>query len=79
MEIRQHLCHMIIVLLVDQMIIEMECKILDRSYKYYLDENATATQIGDVHIGTSVEYRLKLNGLFQTTLFADAGNIWTNI
>ena len=48
------------------------------AYKYYLDENATATQIGDVHIGTSVEYRLKLNSLFQTTLFADAGNIWTN-
>ena len=48
------------------------------AYKYYLDENATATQIGDIHIGSSMEYRLKLNSLFQTTLFVDAGNIWTN-
>lgn len=47
------------------------------SYKYYLDTNRTATQIGDIRIGASFEYRFSLGGMFQGALFSDAGNIWT--
>lgn len=47
------------------------------AYKYYLDTNRTATQIGDIRIGGSVEYRFSLGQLFRGALFADAGNVWT--
>ena len=46
-------------------------------YKYYLDTNRTATQIGDMRIGMSAEYRFKISSLFKGALFLDAGNIWT--
>lgn len=46
-------------------------------YKYYLDTNRTATEIGDVRIGASVEYRFKISGMFHGAVFTDAGNIWT--
>jgi len=46
-------------------------------YKYYLDTNRTATEIGDVRIGASLEYRFKISGIFKGALFTDAGNIWT--
>ncbi len=46
------------------------------SYKYYLDTNRTATQIGDIRLGGSVEYRFSLGGPFRGAVFADAGNIW---
>ena len=46
------------------------------SYKYYLDTNRTATQIGDLRLGGSVEYRFAFGSLVKGALFADAGNIW---
>lgn len=46
-------------------------------YKYYLDEGRTATQIGDLRLGLSVEYRFSLGGVFKGAVFSDAGNIWT--
>lgn len=47
------------------------------SYKYYLDETKTATQIGDLRIGSSGEFRFAFNNLFKGAVFVDAGNIWT--
>ncbi len=47
------------------------------SYKYYLDTNRTATQIGDLRIGASLEYRFPITQLFKGAAFVDAGNIWT--
>jgi outer membrane protein assembly factor BamA len=47
------------------------------SYKYYLDTNRTATQIGDIRIGTSVEYRFSFGELMKGAFFVDAGNVWT--
>lgn len=46
------------------------------SYKYYLDTTRTATQIGDMRMGTSIELRLG-KGTLQSAFFFDAGNIWT--
>ncbi len=47
------------------------------SYKYYLDEQRTATQIGDIRLGTQVEYRIAATNLFKFAVFLDADNIWT--
>lgn len=47
------------------------------SYKYYLDSTRTASQIGDVRIGGSIEYRFTLGPSIKSALFADFGNIWT--
>ncbi len=47
------------------------------SYKYYLDTNRTATQIGDIRLGASAEFRFAFNSLFKGALFVDAGNVWT--
>lgn len=47
------------------------------SYKYYLDTNRTATQIGDIRLGVSAEYRFAINTFFKGALFVDAGNVWT--
>lgn len=47
------------------------------SYKYFLDTNRTATQIGDIRLGGSAEFRFAFNSLFKGALFIDAGNIWT--
>jgi outer membrane protein assembly factor BamA len=46
-------------------------------YKYYLDTIRRATQIGDVRIGGSMEYRFAINSFFKGAVFVDAGNIWT--
>lgn len=46
------------------------------AYKYYMDSNRTATQIGDIRMGGSIEWRLG-TGFLQSAFFADAGNIWT--
>ena len=46
-------------------------------YKYYLDPNRTATQIGDIRIAASAEYRFPLGGYFKAAVFSDVGNIWT--
>lgn len=47
------------------------------SYKYYLDTNRTATQIGDIRIGGSAEFRFSLGQMIKGAIFVDAGNIWT--
>jgi outer membrane protein insertion porin family len=47
------------------------------SYKYYLDPNRTATQIGDLRLQTSAEFRFSMGDMIKGALFADAGNIWT--
>ncbi len=46
------------------------------SYQKDLDSNRTITQIGDIRFGASVEYRIKIGGIFRWAFFADAGNIW---
>lgn len=46
-------------------------------YKYYLDSTRTATQIGDVRIGGSAEYRFPFSSVVKGALFLDAGNVWT--
>jgi len=46
-------------------------------YKYYLDTNRTATQIGDIRIAGSAEYRFSMGQMIKGALFFDAGNIWT--
>lgn len=45
-------------------------------YKYYLDTNRTATEIGDIRFGGSLEYRFKISGMFKGAVFTDFGNIW---
>lgn len=47
------------------------------SYKYYLDTNRTATQIGDLGISASAEFRFAISSLIKGAVFVDAGNIWT--
>src|SRR3989344_136197 len=46
------------------------------SYQYYMDTNRTATQIGDIRLGASLELRLG-SGFLKSALFMDVGNIWT--
>ncbi len=46
------------------------------AYKYYLDTNRTATQIGDIRLGASLEFRVG-GGFFKSAFFLDVGNIWT--
>lgn len=46
-------------------------------YKYILDTNRTLTQIGDLRLSTSLEYRFSLGKTLKMALFMDAGNIWT--
>ncbi len=45
-------------------------------YKYYLDTNRTVTEIGDIRLGGSVEYRFRISDLLEGALFSDFGNIW---
>jgi outer membrane protein insertion porin family len=47
------------------------------SYKYMLDTNRTLTQIGDIRLGASVEYRFSFGPTLKGAAFVDAGNIWT--
>lgn len=47
------------------------------AYKYYLDTSRTITEMGDMRMGASFEYRYKITKLFEIGLFTDAGNIWT--
>lgn len=46
-------------------------------YKSYLDSATTYTQIGDMRLGASLEYRFKITKLFEGAVFSDAGNVWT--
>ena len=47
------------------------------AYKYHLDTNRTLTQIGDIRLGGSLEYRFSLGPILKGAVFADFGNIWT--
>lgn len=47
------------------------------SYKYYLDTNRTATQIGDIRFGGSFEFRFSMGSVLKGAVFVDAGNVWT--
>jgi outer membrane protein assembly factor BamA len=47
------------------------------AYKYYLDSNRTATQIGDIRFGGSIEYRFSFGKIIKSAAFIDAGNVWT--
>ena len=47
------------------------------TYKYYLDTTRTETQIGDLRISGSAEYRFSMSKLFKGAVFVDAANIWT--
>ncbi|MBW7867570.1 MAG: BamA/TamA family outer membrane protein [Brumimicrobium sp.] len=46
-------------------------------YKYYLDSIRTSTQMGDMRLSGSFEYRFKMSKLFEGAFFVDAGNVWT--
>lgn len=46
-------------------------------YKYYLDTNRTLTELGDMRLSGSFEYRFKITDIFEGAFFMDAGNIWT--
>ena len=46
-------------------------------YKSYLDSTGTATQIGDIRMGGSVEFRFSMSQMLKSVVFADFGNIWT--
>jgi outer membrane protein insertion porin family len=47
------------------------------AYKYILDTARTLTQIGDVRIAASFEYRFSLGQILKMAVFTDAGNVWT--
>ncbi|MBU2019823.1 MAG: BamA/TamA family outer membrane protein, partial [Bacteroidetes bacterium] len=47
------------------------------TYAYWLDTNRTLTQIGDVRMSSSLEYRRSLGNTLKMAVFMDAGNIWT--
>jgi outer membrane protein assembly factor BamA len=47
------------------------------TYKYLLDEDRTLTQIGDIRLGSSLEYRFSFGPTLKGAAFVDAGNIWT--
>ena len=46
-------------------------------YKSYVDTNAANTQIGDIKLAATFEYRFNMGTNFKGAFFADAGNIWT--
>lgn len=47
------------------------------TYKYYLDPTGAATQIGDIRLGGSFEFRFALSSMLKSVVFSDFGNIWT--
>jgi outer membrane protein assembly factor BamA len=47
------------------------------TYKYYLDTTRTETQIGDLRLSGSAEFRFSMSKLFKGAFFLDAANIWT--
>ncbi len=47
------------------------------SYQYYTDTSRTETQIGDVRLLLTAEFRFDIFSFFKGALFADASNVWT--
>jgi outer membrane protein insertion porin family len=47
------------------------------NYNAALDTNANLTQIGDVRVSGSVEWRIGNGGYFNHAFFVDYGNLWT--
>lgn len=49
------------------------------AYKYYLDSLGTLTQIGDIRLGASFEYRFSVakSKRLKGAVFSDMGNVWT--
>lgn len=47
------------------------------AYQYHLDTNRLATQIADIRLGGSLEYRFSLGSSLKGAVFTDFGNIWT--
>lgn len=47
------------------------------TYKYYLDTTRTETQIGDLRLSGSAEFRFSMSKMFKGAVFVDAANIWT--
>jgi len=46
-------------------------------YKSYLDSNSTATQMGDMKLALSSEFRFGITKSLKGAFFIDAGNVWT--
>ncbi len=47
------------------------------TYKYLLDQDRTQTQLADIRISASAEYRFSLGSSLYGATFLDAGNVWT--
>lgn len=47
------------------------------AYKYYLDTNRTFTQLADIRLSSTYEFRFSMGKTLKGAVFMDAGNIWT--
>ena len=47
------------------------------AYAYHLDALRLPTQVGDIRLLSSFEYRFDIGSVFRGALFSDIGNIWT--
>lgn len=47
-----------------------------RYYDAAIDSSGFFNQVGDIKLGTAVEYRFPIAGYLKGVLFAEAGNIW---
>ncbi len=45
-------------------------------YKYHIDSNSLSTQISDIRMGGSFEYRFSISSSLKGALFSDFSNIW---
>jgi hypothetical protein len=47
------------------------------AYRGYRDSTGTLTQLGDIRLFGSLEFRFPLGGMLSSCVFSDFGNIWT--
>jgi outer membrane translocation and assembly module TamA len=47
------------------------------TYNVLMDTNRTLTQVADIRISSSVEYRFAIGPSLNAAVFVDAGNVWT--